>query len=342
MLTKTDLAKYPFTKEAADYVKQLGIRVEDLNSEEYTPVLDRAEKRLEEAIIESKVSKEWQNNEVEILSFPTAVMLANYLDERVRRRYALAESKRAYELLRNELQEKMLNIAVNTFEWKIKLVNSSIGESYYDYALHFKNYLRNAVNIRESGWKIVNRLLIDGYVYLTKSEVARLLQEEVQRKISEKTMKEVAEMPPSLKSRMERLQRLMTVRKFAAEEMPKIVVEAAMPPCIRSLYDSLLAGKNISHTGRFALTSFLINIGASEDDVIKVFKITTDFDEKKTKYQVEHIAGKRGAKTKYIPPKCDTLKTHGLCAAPNELCKQIRHPLIYYRRKLKTMFKREK
>ncbi|MFX0198433.1 MAG: DNA primase regulatory subunit PriL, partial [Candidatus Hodarchaeota archaeon] len=51
----------------------------------------------------------------------------------------------------------------------------------------------------------------------------------------------------------------------------------------------------------------------------------------------EHIAGRRGSRTKYIPPRCDTLRTHGICHTSEEICKGIRHPLAYYRRKLKTI-----
>ncbi|MDH5266756.1 MAG: DNA primase regulatory subunit PriL, partial [Candidatus Bathyarchaeota archaeon] len=47
--------------------------------------------------------------------------------------------------------------------------------------------------------------------------------------------------------------------------------------------------------------------------------------------------GVRGSRTKYIPPRCDTLRTHGICHSPDEICKRIRHPLAYYRRRLKTV-----
>jgi len=30
----------------------------------------------------------------------------------------------------------------------------------------------------------------------------------------------------------------------------------------------------------------------------------------------------RGSRTKYIPPRCDTLRTHGICHTPDEICKK--------------------
>ncbi|MFX0067238.1 MAG: hypothetical protein ACFFC7_34335 [Candidatus Hermodarchaeota archaeon] len=99
----------------------------------------------------------------------------------------------------------------------------------------------------------------------------------------------------------------------------------------------MASGHSISHVGRFALTSFLVNTGMTVGNVIDLFRSMSDFDERMTRYQVEHIAGVRGSQTRYIPPRCDTLRTHGVCLRPDEICKKVRHPLAYYRRKLKTI-----
>jgi len=51
-----------------------------------------------------------------------------------------------------------------------------------------------------------------------------------------------------------------------------------------------------------------------------------------TRYQIEHILGKTGAKP-YKPPGCDKLKTYGLCPSKeiDEICKRSFHPTNYYR-----------
>src|SRR5437867_9778818 len=56
-----------------------------------------------------------------------------------------------------------------------------------------------------------------------------------------------------------------------------------------------------------------------------------------TRYQVEHIAGKRGGRTKCSCPMCTTLKTHGVCYKPDEICTTIRNPLSYYKTKARTL-----
>jgi DNA primase large subunit len=73
------------------------------------------------------------------------------------------------------------------------------------------------------------------------------------------------------------------------------------------------------------------------ENIIELFKNFPDFNERMTRYQVEHIAGERGSRTRYKPPKCDTLKTHGLCAEPDETCRKANHPINYYKRKSKEL-----
>src|SRR5207249_734425 len=249
MLTRADLAKYPFLSEASDYVRELGLSIQELSAPEFSPVLDRAERRLEEALSKGRVSGDITNESAEILSFPVSNLILSLVgEERARRRFALAESKRAYELLRQEDPDKLEYIASTTFMWKVK--------------------------------------------------------------------------------------RLGVPTKF---ELPKVPMPEAMPPCVRHLIDSLDEGKNVQHMGRFTLASFLLNIGTGEEDVVKLFKPATDFSEKMTRYQVEHIGGKRGGRTKYTCPMCTTLKTHGVCYKPDEICETIRNPLSYYKSKSRTL-----
>jgi DNA primase large subunit len=103
---------------------------------------------------------------------------------------------------------------------------------------------------------------------------------------------------------------------------------------LQTLYQAFSSGRHLSHIGRFTLTSFLVSIGMPSEKVIELFKNISDFNERMTRYQVEHIAGEKGSRTRYATPKCDTLRTHGVCTNPDNLCRKIRHPLGYYRRKV--------
>ena len=336
--TKNDLAKYPFLKETAEYVKKLDLKIEDLANPEFSAILERAKERVEEAILYTLVSRKLRNEEIEILSFPVANMLALATENSfIKKRYALAEAKQAYNDINNEPKERILAIAQN-FNWKLTLnANANIS---YEFKLHFTDYLKNTTQLRDKKWKLVNRLLTNGYVYLTKTETARLLSEEVRSQIEKRlNVKELPAFPPTIMGIAEKIKSL-SVEKIGKAEMegfPKTIVQPAFPPCIKNLYQSVLSGRHLPHIGRFTLTAFLINIGMPPENVIDLFKNFSDYDQRMTNYQVEHIAGERGSRTRYIPPKCDTLKTHGICIDPDTICQKIRHPLGYYRRCLRQL-----
>ncbi len=308
-------------------------------SSEFQSVLDRAESRIEEAILFRTVSRKSPNDDIEIPSFPIAIMMvAAAGDSLIKSRYALAEAKRASELLEDERKDKIMEIAT-IFNWKLRIVDVDIKAPPYDFALSFPDFLKNATGFHDKKWKLVNRLLLNGEVYLTKHEISRLLEEEVRRYVEGKLETKVESLPQNIIDRVNRLKQLSLQKRgeIRREETPKEVINAAFPPCIRELYDTMASGRPVSHIGRFALTSFLVNIGMSVEDVVNFFRSVSDFDERMTRYQVEHIAGVRGSRTKYIPPRCDTLRTHGICHAPGDICKRIRHPLAYYRRRLKNV-----
>jgi DNA primase large subunit len=336
---KNDYAKYPFLKAAAEYMKIPDLKIQDLTDPSLEMILKRAEERLEETILYAIVSQDTKFNEdVEIMSFPVAIMLAVATKNSfIKKRYALAEANQAYENLKEEPQEKVLEFAQN-FGWKLSLSTSpSIP---YTFSLYFVDYLRNITHLREKQWKLVNRILDNGSVYLSKEEIARLLKEEVRKHIEERLdLKELPDFPPEIVQIAERIKNLSAqkIGKTEIEGFPKTIVQTAFPPCIKALYNSSSSGRHLSHIGRFTLTSFLINIGMSPENVVELFKSFSDYSERMTRYQVEHIAGEKGSGTRYIPPKCDTLQTHGVCINSDEICHKIRHPLSYYRIKIKKL-----
>ncbi|MDH5460229.1 MAG: DNA primase large subunit PriL [Candidatus Bathyarchaeota archaeon] len=337
--TKNDLAKYPFLKAAKRYMKIPDLKIEDLTSPDLEEIVKRAEERVEEAILYVRVSRKLKREDIEISSYPVAILLATATGSTfIKKRYALAEAKQAYEDLKDEpkAMEKILGFAQN-FGWKLTLNNDA--EIPYEFTIHFTDYLRNTTHLREKKWKLVNRLLSKGNVYLTRNEAARLLSEEIRKHIEKRLeVKELPKFPQKIMETAEKIKKL-SVEKIGKAEMegfPKTIVQTAFPPCIQALYQAFSSGRHLSHVGRFALTSFLINIGMLPEKVIELFKNFSDYNERMTQYQVEHIAGERGSRTRYIPPKCDTLQTHGVCTSPDELCKILHHPLAYYRRKVKT------
>jgi len=335
---KNDLAKYPFLKETTEYVRKLDFKIEDLENPEFTKVLQRAQERLEEAILYTLVSRKPHDEDFEILSFPVAIMLTIATENSfIKKRYALAEAKQTFEDLKLEPKERLQIIAQN-FAWQLKPIENP--ESPFEFTLNFVDYLRNTTNLREKKWKLVNRPLTNGNVYLSRNETARLLSEEVRKYIEKRQeTKDTPKLPPKIMEISEQIKKLSKekIGETEIEGFPKTIIQEAFPPCIQALYQSFTSGHHLSHIGRFTLTSFLINIGMPTETVIELFKSFSDFNERMTRYQVEHIAGTKGSRTTYTPPKCDTLKTHSVCTNPDELCKSTRHPLGYYRRKIRKI-----
>lgn len=340
MLTRADLAKYPFLTEAAEYVRDLGFSINDITTSEFSPVLDRAQTRLEEALSKGRVSADITNESAEILSFPVSNLILSIIGEdRARRRFALAEAKRAYELLRHESAEKVQHIATKTFGWNVEKVDTRFGRRFYDFSVRLTDYLRNSVHLREPRWTLPNRVVDHGFVYVTLDEAARLMEEEVRVRILERSGRVPSEAPLPLVETIDRTRGLVTkwLGTPSKYELPKVPMADAMPPCIHHLMESLNEGKNVQHMGRFTLASFLLNIGTSADEIVKSFKPATDFSERMTRYQVEHIGGQRGGRTKYTCPMCTTLKTHGVCYKPDKICETIRNPLSYYKTKSRQL-----
>jgi DNA primase large subunit len=344
--SQQDYAKYPFTREASAYVKSLDLRLDELDSPEYLPIVDRAEERIRQSLADAIVSSTGIVSsvaEAEILSYPVAAALVACIDDSfLRRRYALSEAKRIGNLLSQEDDTRLLNIAETTFDWHIMKQTSKHGTTNM-LSTRFTDYLRNATGFHDDHWKLVNRRMNMGWVLLEKAELARLMSEEIKTKIERNleqiTKPDLTHVAPKLASRVEALRQTLSQRKesLRSQELPRSIVPSAYPPCIRALYDDLLAGKPLPHMARLALTSFLLTIGFKTDDLVKLYTSVSDFSESLTRYQVEHIAGQRGSGTKYNPPKCDTLKTHNLCQAPDDLCQRIWHPLTYYQQKARLL-----
>ncbi len=339
--TRNDLAKYPFLKETAEYIKPLDLQIDDLTSMGMDQILKRAEERVNEAIIYRRITRNPKKVDLEISSFPVALLLVIATENSlIKKRYALAEAKQASSDLANEPKEKILKIAQD-FNWKLTLPLKESSDSPSEFIIHFTDYLRNTSHLHDRKWKLTNSILSKGNVYLNKKDVARLLEEEIRRRIEKRLEAKLPKYPPEMSLIAEKIKKLAieTMGQSEIEEFPKVVVQAAFPPCINALYADAASSHHLSHIGRFTLTSFLVNIGMTPEKVNELFRSFSDYNERLTRYQIEHIAGERGSGTRYTPPQCSVLQTHGVCKNSDALCRRIYHPLAYYKRKQKLALK---
>ena len=340
--TKNDLAKYSFLKVTAKYIRPLNLQISELASAEMTQVLKRAEERVIEAVLYARLTRKNKPTQVdtELSSYPVALMLVTATRSSfIKKRYALAEAKTASTDLVSEKKE-IVSLIAQDFGWKLSKnpVQSEIPQKFM---LGFTDYLRNISQLQfNPRWRLINRIVINGFVYLNQAAIARLLQEEIRHRIENVLdSTELSKLPSKIIDIAEKIKKL-AIERIGTSEMegfPKTVVQGAFPPCINALYDSASSSRHLSHVGRFTLTSFLVSIGMSSEKVNELFKSFSDYNERLTRYQIEHIAGERGSRTKYTPPQCVTLKTHGVCVNSDDLCRMIRHPLAYYKRKIRRL-----
>jgi DNA primase large subunit len=327
-LSSEDFAKYPFLKQASKQIEELQFTIGSLSSEK--PVFDRAQERVKKAILEVNTGNAVRDKRAEISSFAAAIILVIATKNSwIKKRYALAVAKTAHAQLLSERKGKIFAIA-RDFDWNIG--EGILGK---DFRIGFGFYLKNAAHMHGTKWKLVNQIMDKGMIYLNQDKVVRLLQEEVKNRVEKRLdVQEIKNLPEDVTAIAEGLTKLAQgIMGQEIEEMPKVVVQTAFPPCINALYADAAQSHHLSHIGRFTLTSFLVNIGMTPEGLNEMFKTFSDYNERLTRYQIEHIAGERGSGTRYTCPQCSVLQTHGVCKNKDDLCRRIYHPIAYYKRK---------
>jgi len=250
---------------------------------------------------------------------------------------ALSEAFRAETYLSSETDEDLVEIVNTLGVVKVKLKGNK-------FSMNFIDYVRAASKLREGNWKLSNRGVNKGIVELERETLIRLMRNVIQQHLEElpKAPFEIKEKfegtIEDLKSQVsktftERIGGLNTVvsdrQAEAMKELGRFDLSKA-PPCFNLNLMDLQAGVNLAHPSRFFITTFLSSLNQDPEAVMRLFATAPDFKEAFTRYQVEHISGKTSG-TQYSSPKCDTLVSSGVCPGPNALCRQIRHPLSYYR-----------
>ena len=336
MVELATLSKYPFLNASKSYVKDNNLSIEELLDD---PLYERARiigvERLDNAFKNRDVGDRSLATKsdciMELLSYPIARMIAVCIEDTYfKRRYALGEAYHAYKYMINESTSFLLSISK---EFKL---NVKYSDDTNKLSMHFTDYLRNAPT-RYKEWKMINREMEEGYIKISHKGLGRLIQEALRTKINNeldnrKCNKSVYK---TFSSDIKRIQNtvIMHRKKIEATPVGKLDV-IKLPPCMKNILAAIQAGENVPHMGRFALVAFLNSLKVSTNDVLKLFSSAPDFEEEKTRYQVEHITGSTSP-TSYSPPGCEKMRTYGICPTEkmDDLCRKRRHPLSYYKAK---------
>lgn len=325
-----DLAKYPFLNEAGSYLRVSGFTWEELERSEIRDIVARAVDRVN-AAAKGEVYKSLERYEVEIISFLVSLILVKSIAiDSLTKKYALAEARRAEDFLSTDMKKstesQRQSLLAKIFEDLFNL-NVNFDSKTAMYAIRVTSYLQRASHFHEQEWKLVNRPVTGGMVYLDADQTVRLVRNELVQLILERMESmNIPVLPNSIKDAAEQMRQSLS-HQF--EYRP--AASGKTPPCVKHALDSLTRGENLSHAARVMLATYLLATDKSVDEIISVFQNAPDYNEKITRYQIEHLAGSKGSRTKYSVPSCQKLQSQNLCYATAE-CNGIFNPVQFGRR----------
>ncbi len=333
-LGQDEIAKYPFLADAGQYLKDKGFTLEQFgNDPDLKQLIDKAFERIQVAadgkiyksdLIADQVSKEAALPR-EVFSFLLAIVLLKLSGmHTLIKRFALAEARRAEKYLEKDLanisDESKKQLAIRIIDDLFSVQVEKLDDYF---VIPVSDYLKHSINFHEREWKLINRHVENGKVFLTPHETVRLIRKELGTYINSKIINaKTPTMIPGFESSVNKLVSLS--KKF----ITFTVTTGEYPPCIKHAIEEPEKGENLPHSGRFMLGTFLLSKGQSVEQIAPLFKNAPDYNERVTLYQLNHLAGTSGSGTQYTCPSCEKLKTQDLCFAIPE-CNNIINPLQF-------------
>lgn len=344
-----ELAHFPFLKKANERIRTLPPIETLLATERGTTIQALAESRISKALSPAAKTDPHIENlpEDEIAAYVLSRIIASCIgDRQIMDKLARYEAERAYSFLVSETEGAGSETGWNenvSFEGEHSPLSRYLAAEFgIDIAkdhMPLSDYIEICAPLHEPRFKLVNRAVSGGIVLIRPEERYELLRERIRvflrrdlpfRNIPKSLCVKVLPVTEQIKKRYQE----QMLENFGTIE------ERAFPPCIQALITAITSGANLTHPGRFSLTSFLHTIGMDNERIAELFARAPDFDADKTMYQVGHITGSGG--TEYTAPACAAMLTTGLCVRPDKLCETINHPLSYYRYAKKRQKQREK
>lgn len=340
MLTIKEYAKYPFLKGAANALK----RMPDLQK----PIIKVIETDFgKEAIDMAKLrlSNALYHTDHQILGFPER-QIASFFFARVLISIPASNNSLIEKFVVHEANRFCMNYHKESYTRKQEIeADLQIKSGRKSFSL--KEYIPLSVKLIQTNarWKLVNMSVHKGIVDisdLSKNKFDNqkdtpediLFKEQIKLKIR-------STLPMTLdketRTALDPIATEIFGQFYSSMESAGYgeVTKSNFPPCIQNVINVIQDHGNPTHMGRFAMVSFLNEIGMPESEIASIFQTVRDFDLSQVIYQIEHISGKQGTPA-YKCPACDTMLTNGLCMGKeNSLCKKVKHPLGYYQAKHK-------
>lgn len=328
-------AKYPFLGDAGAYLKEQGFTLEQFGTDpDLKSSVDIAYQRIKVAsdggIYKSPLGEDGKIKNQQTLSNEThsfllaIVLLKQSKSHTLIKRFALAESRRAERYLEHDLgnmyEQQKVALAIRII---YELFSIQIQRRDDSFIIPISDYLKHSVNFHEREWKLVNRRVQQGFVYLSSHETVRLIRTELGTYIHSKIIN--SKTPEMISGFEESVNKLVLLSK---KFVTATVDTGEYPPCIKHAIETLEKGENLPHSGRFMLATFLLSKGQSVSQIAPLFKNAPDYNPRVTLYQLNHLSGTGSSGKQYMCPSCETLKTQSLCFE-TPACNGIINPLQF-------------
>jgi len=183
-----EMAKYPFLAEAGQYLKDKGFSLDQFGTDpDLKPIVDKAYSRIEAAIQKPNYSSLPVNQklDLEVFSFLIAIVLLKLSGmNTLIKRFSLAEARRAEKFLEKDLGN-LANRTEEEFASRIikDLFSLTIKKKKF-LVIPISDYIKHSVQFHEREWKLINRHVETGIVYLSSHETVRLIRKELDRYIN--------------------------------------------------------------------------------------------------------------------------------------------------------------
>jgi DNA primase large subunit len=341
--TAKELSHFPFLKKAQDHARGRFTSLDSLLKDKKGAALEkRALERVQESITPKKTfaPEVTGTPEEEIGAYALArVIVSCVSDRQLIDRLTRYEAERAYYFLVKE-EDWNQNYRQEDGEYSRLCIAlaEELGIRITQDRMPLVDYVELVAPLHEDRFHLVNRKLEDGLVTIRKDERYELVRERIRlllrRDLPHKVPATLCEQLSPRVAQLKKAYQEQMLQQFGAIE------ESAFPPCMQVLITALTAGTNLTHAGRFSLTTFLHTIGLDVNGIAELYARSPDFDPEKTMYQVEHITGRGGSGTEYTAPACAAMRTTGLCVHRDPLCEKVAHPLSYYKAKKRDLLKK--
>src|SRR4030042_5463105 len=286
--------------------------------------LPRTKLIIEDGLMRRETLREYQPSDVNnLLLFPLLKLLLSALkNNSFIPKVANTFSKYAKVLRDGEQEASTLLFVAKDIGWDVVPCDERLG-TVPPFKMAFNHYIAFSSKMRDPVWKLTNQKLRGGYVYLERNKLTRLFEEYCKKKIldviplGDQELKNQVRASPLFHDLIAEIEAVApetekTPTLFSTQATSR---EKMFPPCVRVLYQKSLQGINMTHVERLFFATFLLNIGFSLDDVLDLYRNSPDFNERLSRYQIEHAAGEKGKGTKYYAHGCPQLESYQLCYA---------------------------